>query len=97
MKKSIDLTYYRRWIQKAHNETHGLTATTIFSSIKDIGIASKKKKLELSGDPKSFEKDLARLELEMDIAAANMEYEAAAEIRDQILELKKWKKAKKRK
>jgi excinuclease UvrABC helicase subunit UvrB len=61
----------------------------VFSSIKDIGIASKKKKLELSGDPKSFEKDLARLELEMDIAAANMEYEAAAEIRDQILELKK--------
>jgi len=97
MKKSIDLTYYRRWIQKEHNKKHGLTATTVFSSIKDIGIPSKKKKLELSGDPKSLEKDIARLELEMDIAAANMEYETAAEIRDQILELKKWKKAKKRK
>jgi excinuclease ABC subunit B len=42
-------------------------------------------------DKKSAEKELAKLELEMDIAAANMEYEKAAEIRDQILEIKKTK------
>ncbi|MGB2111141.1 MAG: UvrB/UvrC motif-containing protein [Patescibacteria group bacterium] len=40
-------------------------------------------------DKKSVEKELSKLELEMDIASANMEYEKAAEIRDQILELKK--------
>ena len=91
MKKAIELTYYRRWIQQAHNEKHGITATTVFSSIKDIGIPSKKKKFELK-DGVSVEKELARLELEMDIAAANMLYEEAAEIRDQIIELKKWKK-----
>jgi len=97
MKKSIDLTYYRRNLQQKHNEKNGITATTVFSSIKDIGIASNKKKRELAPDPKSAEKDIARLELEMDIAAANMNYEEAAEIRDAILEIKKWKKAKKRK
>jgi excinuclease UvrABC helicase subunit UvrB len=39
-------------------------------------------------DKKSAEKELKRLELEMDIASANMEYEQAAELRDQILEIK---------
>lgn len=89
MKKAIELTYYRRKIQAEHNEKHGITAQTVYSSIKDIGIPSKKKKLEISGDPKTVGRDIARLELEMDIAAANMLYEEAAEIRDQILELKK--------
>jgi excinuclease UvrABC helicase subunit UvrB len=41
-------------------------------------------------------KEIARLELEMDIAAANMEYETAAELRDHILELKKGKKSRKK-
>ena len=93
MKKAIELTYYRRWIQIAHNEKTWMTPITVFSSIKDIGIPSKKKKLSLSWDPKDVKKDIARLELEMDIAAANMDYEQAAELRDQILELKKGKKS----
>mgnify|MGYP003903532317 CR=1 FL=1 len=97
MKKAMELTYYRRGIQQAHNEKNGITAQTVFSTIKDIGIPSKKKKLEISWDPKTVERDIARLELEMDIAAANMEYEKAAEIRDTILELKKWKKSRGRK
>lgn len=93
MKKAIELTYYRRGIQIEHNTKNSITATTVYSSIKDIGIPSKKKKLEISGDPKTVKKEISRLELEMDIAAANMEYEKAAEIRDEILELKKWKKS----
>lgn len=91
MKKAIDLTYYRRGIQHAHNLEHGIDPTTVFSSIKDIGIASKKKKNE-GIDPKFGEKEIRRLELEMDIAAANMEYEKAAEIRDMILAIKAGKK-----
>ena len=94
MKKAIELTYYRRGIQIAHNEKTGITPTTVFSSIKDIGIASNKKKREGSVDPKLILKDIARLELEMDIASANMEYEKAAELRDQILDLKASKKKK---
>jgi excinuclease UvrABC helicase subunit UvrB len=42
-------------------------------------------------DKKSLEKELAKLELEMDIASANMEYEKAAELRDAIIDLKKGK------
>lgn len=94
MKKAIELTYYRRGIQIAHNEKIGMTPTTVFSSIKDIGIASNKKKRESAPDPKTALKDIARLELEMDIAAANMEYEKAAEIRDEIIAIKEGSKKK---
>lgn len=91
MKKAMDLTFYRRKLQQAHNDKNGITATTILSSIKDIGIPSKKTK-NLMDTWLSAEKDITRLELEMDIAAANMEYEKAAEIRDRIIEIKQWKK-----
>jgi len=94
MKKAIELTYYRRGIQIAHNEKIWMTPTTVYSSIKDIWIASNKKKREWSPDPKEALKDIARLELEMDIAAANMEYEKAAEIRDEIITLKEGRKKK---
>ncbi len=91
MKKAIDLTYYRRWIQQEYNKEHNITPTTVYSAIKDMGIKSKKKDYAVL-DKKSVEKEIARLELEMDIAAANMEYEKAAELRDEIIELKKGKK-----
>jgi excinuclease ABC subunit B len=87
MKKAIDLTYYRRGIQKQHNEKNNMTPTTVYSSIKDIGI--EKKKTDYSNiDKKDIKKEIARLELEMDIAAANMEYEKAAELRDAIIAIK---------
>lgn len=87
MKKAIDLTYYRRGIQEAHNEKNGMTPTTVYSSIKDIGIETKKKDYS-NIDKKDIKKEIARLELEMDIAAANMEYEKAAELRDAIIAIK---------
>jgi excinuclease ABC subunit B len=96
MKKAIDLTVYRRSIQHAHNVKIGMNPETVFSSIKEIGIASNKKKRELAGDPTIIPKEIKRLELEMDIAAANMEYEKAAELRDAILDLKNSKKTGKR-
>lgn len=89
----MDLTYYRRGIQIAHNTKTGMTPSTVISSIKDIGIPSKKEKLKLR-DGVSVEQEIRRLELEMDIAAANMEYEKAAEIRDTLIELKAGKKKK---
>ena len=96
MKKAIDLTYYRRGIQQEHNIKNNIDPTTVFSSIKDIGISSNKKKREALPDPAVREKEITRLELEMDIAAANMEYEKAAELRDSIIELKKPKKSSKK-
>jgi excinuclease ABC subunit B len=87
MQETIDITARRRKIQIAYNEKHGITPTTIISSIKDLGF--KEKKEVLSSIPKGIDKEtyIRRLELEMDIAAANMDFEKAAELRDIILEL----------
>ena len=90
MRKAIWLTYYRRNLQQAHNKKHGITPKTVYSAIKDMWIKTKNKDNAIL-DKKSAEKELKRLELEMDIAAANMEYEKAAELRDAILEIKAWK------
>lgn len=87
MKKAIELTYYRRKLQHAHNEKNWITPKTVYSAIKDMWINNKKKEYSIL-DKKSAEKELKRLELEMDIASANMEYELAAELRDQIIEIK---------
>ncbi len=93
MRKAINLTYYRRNLQAKYNEENGIRATTVFSEIKDMWLKSNKTKRDYSTlDRKSVERELARMELEMDIAAANMEYEKAAELRDAIIDLKKAKK-----
>ncbi len=89
MKKAIDLTYYRRSIQNKYNKENWLEPKTIFSKIKDIGIRSRKKEYALVNDL-PIDKQIAKLELEMDFAASNMEYEKAAEIRDIIIEIKRW-------
>jgi excinuclease ABC subunit B len=93
MRKAIDLTYYRRNLQDEYNKKNGITPKTVYSEIKDMWLKSNKTKRDYSVlDRKSMERELSRLELEMDIASANMEYEKAAELRDEILMLKKGKK-----
>jgi excinuclease ABC subunit B len=86
MKETMDITARRRDVQIAYNTKHGITPTTIISSIKDLGFKDKKEKLT---PPKWIDKEvyIRRLELEMDIAAANLDFEKAAELRDMILEL----------
>ncbi len=91
MKKAIDLNYYRRSIQKEYNIKYWITPKTVYSSIKEVAVSAWTKKEYSLQNEKEIRKTLSRLELEMDIAAANMEYEQAAELRDQILEIKKWK------
>ncbi|NDK09122.1 hypothetical protein EOM39_07855, partial [Candidatus Gracilibacteria bacterium] len=88
MRKAIDLTYYRRKIQKDYNDKNGITPTTIFSTIKDMGL--KTKNVDYSQlDKQTLDIKLKRLELEMDIASANLEFEKAAELRDMIIEIKR--------
>lgn len=90
MRKAIDLTYYRRWLQDEYNKKHKITPTTIYSQIKDMWIKTKKKDYAIL-DKEGIKKEISKLELEMDIAAANMDYEKAAELRDRIIELKRGK------
>ena len=89
MEKAIRITKYRRELQEKYNKKNGIIPKTIFSKVKDIWIKSKKKDYVIL-DLASAEKEIFKLELEMDVAASNMDYERAAEIRDQIIHLKRW-------
>lgn len=87
MQETMDITARRRKVQIEYNTKHGITPTTIISSIKDLGFKEKKEKIDKV--PKGINKEayIRKLELEMDIAAANLDFEKAAELRDAILEL----------
>jgi excinuclease ABC subunit B len=89
MKDAIAETYRRREIQMAYNEKHGIIPKTILSKVKEIGIPSKKKDPWGGGHIANVEAYKKRLELEMDVAAANLDFERAAEIRDELFALKK--------
>lgn len=90
MKGAIDETNRRREIQHAHNLKHGITPTTIIRAIHDI--AEESRKLELRRPkhdhtkiPKDEKKRLIEeLEQQMDIAAQNLEFEKAADLRDEV-------------
>ena len=91
MKHAINETERRREKQLAHNKKHGITPETIKKAIKDItqlggaGAEREEKKLDTSKVPKDEAKHLLRtLEDQMDLAAQNLEFEKAAELRDQV-------------
>jgi excinuclease ABC subunit B len=92
MKRAIDETNRRRKIQEEHNKKHGITPTSIAKNI-DKGMRpdlpdSEKSKLDLKKIPKDEYKHLVRdLTSQMELAAANLQFERAAELRDMIEEI----------
>ena len=98
MKNAIGETERRRGIQNAYNEEHGITPTTIRKAVRELISISKKVD---EGAGKEIEKDMesmSRKELEtllnkitkkMHTAAAELNFELAAELRDQMIQLKK--------
>ena len=97
MEKAIQETERRRKIQMAYNEEHGITPQTVKKSVRDLISISKKvaaEELRLEKDPESMsEKELEKLikdvTKQMKKAAAELNFEAAAELRDKLIELKK--------
>lgn len=87
---AIDETNRRREVQIAYNTTHGITPRTIISSVKEISIPKKKTETfenwSVMGDVSAY---IRRLELEMDVAAANLDYERAASLRDELISIRK--------
>ena len=94
MQATLDETTRRRKIQAAHNSKHGITPVGITSSIAkgmnvDLPEEAKTAKLNLKKIPKDEYKHLVKdLSGQMDLAAANLEFEKAAELRDIILDIK---------
>lgn len=96
MRIAIDETNRRREIQKRYNEEHGITPTTIRKAVRDR-ISITKEAIEtvdkLEKDPESMsvkeiEKLISKLTKEMQKAAAELNFEVAAELRDQMMVLK---------
>ena len=98
MRHAIDETNRRRSIQEAYNEEHGITPQTIKKSVRDLIAISRKveeSKGKLKKDPESMSikeiKDLLeKLNKRMKRAAAELDFETAADLRDQQIELKKY-------
>lgn len=97
MKNAIRETERRRAIQEAYNKEHGITPTTIKKSVRDLIAVSKavaETEVKLQKDPESMNrKELMKLikdvEKQMRQAAADLNFEQAAELRDKMLDLKK--------
>ena len=93
MQAAIDTTFRRREIQNAYNEKNGIVPKTIIKSVRDLieissPTAERKGKAGIKLTKAEKEKEIARLEKQMKEAARMMEYEYAAILRDQIIELR---------
>ena len=97
MRRAIDETERRRALQQAYNEAHGITPQTIKKAVRDlISITKEIKPAETAfeKDPESMsrpelEKLIADVQKKMKKAAAELNFEVAAELRDKMIELKK--------
>ena len=94
MGAAMEETARRRQIQQAYNEAHGIVPKTIIKSVRDlIEISKPSQDVKGKGGVKMTraekEKEIARLEKAMREAARMMEFEYAAVLRDQIIELRK--------
>ena len=96
MRVAIDETKRRREVQQQYNEEHGITPTTIQKSVRDLIAISKKvaaEEMEFDKDPESMsrkelEKLIGDIQKKMKKAAAELNFEAAAEYRDKMVTLK---------
>ncbi len=97
MHDAIEETNRRRQIQETYNEANGITPTTIKKAVRDlisITKAAEKTISTIEKDPESMsekelEKLIKKIRREMEKAAAELNFEAAAELRDKMLEIKK--------
>ena len=97
MRAAIDETNRRRAIQEQYNKEHGITPTTIKKAVRDlisITKAAEQTVDKLEKDPESMsrkelEKLIGKVQKQMQKAAAELNFEAAAELRDKMMELKK--------
>ncbi len=98
MRIAIDETMRRREIQEKYNEEHGITPQTIKKAVRDLISISKevaKEEKQLEKDPESLsraelEKMIGEVQKQMKKAASELDFEIAAQLRDQMISLKKY-------
>jgi len=93
MQAAISETKRRRQIQDAYNKAHGIEPKTVIKSVRDLieissSAGEKKGRNGIKMTKAEKEKEIARLEKQMKEAARMMEYEYAAVLRDQIIQLR---------
>ena len=97
MRLAIDETMRRRTLQEKYNEEHGITPKTIKKAVRDLISISKavaETEDKLMKDPESMsrkelEKLIGQVQKQMQTAAADLNFEMAAQLRDKMIELKK--------
>lgn len=97
MRIALDETQRRREIQQKYNEEHGITPQTIKKAVRDLISISKavaKEEARFEKDPESMDENelcklITQVEKKMKKAAADLNFEAAVELRDKMIELKK--------
>ena len=97
MRQAIDETRRRRQLKYAYNQEHGITPTTIKKAVRDLIAVSKavaETEVTLAKDPESMNKKeltklISQVEKQMRAAAADLNFEQAAQLRDKMIELKK--------
>ncbi len=97
MKTAIGETNRRRAIQEEYNREHGITPTTIKKAVRELISITKeitKEQMRFEKDPESMSEDelkklLAKIEKQMRKAAAELDFETAATLRDQMIDIKK--------
>lgn len=96
MRLAIEETERRRGIQEAYNEAHGITPKTIEKAVRDVIAISKavaKEDLSMDRRPeemnaKELKEAIEKVKKKMERAAADLNFESAAEYRDRLIEMK---------
>ncbi len=97
MRRALDETNRRRKLQQEYNEAHGITPQTIKKAVRDLISISRqiaKEELRFEKDPESMDKKeleklIEQVSKKMKQAAAELDFETAAELRDKMIHLKK--------
>ena len=97
MRMAIDETERRRDLQEQYNKEHGITPQTIKKAVRDLISISKEvakteatlQKAPESMNRKELEKLIGDVQKQMKAAAAELNFEAAAQLRDKMIELKR--------
>ena len=96
MRNAISETNRRRSIQKKYNEEHGITPTSIKKAVRELISISKeiaKEEMKFEKDPESMDKKeleklIGQVKKKMQQAAADLDFETAADLRDKMLDLR---------